>query len=565
MIYKIADNITSPLGVTTEENYQAIKAGRSALKAYVGYQGIPEPFTASLFTEQQKESMAVDGLTRFESMVIASAGKAIHDAGIDVSDQRTILILSTTKGNVELLSKGAVPDREFPGVCAQRIADVLGFRTVPIVVCNACISGLSAIILAMRLLDHGDYDYAVVSGADSQTPFIISGFQSLKALSPDECRPFDMERTGLNLGEASATMVFSSKPASASAWSISSGCVRNDAFHVSAPARDGEGARLVLQAVTEGRDSSDIAFVNAHGTATMFNDQMESVAIARAGLSDVPVNGLKGYYGHTMGAAGILETIISMRAADDHLVIGTRGFLELGVSGKILLSPDHQPATGNSFVKMLSGFGGCNAAIWAEKGGTVSEKADERHGRLSHHASLTPAGAIVDGQRLEAEDEGKGLLTALYKKYVSDYPKFYKMDMLSRLGFLTSELLLDAEGCERFVSREDRAVILFNRSSSVCADQAYLASIADPECYFPSPSVFVYTLPNIVTGEVAIRNNYHGETSFYVMPERNDERMRQVVKASLADKMTKSVIYGWLDYRDDQHFEADLYLMDFNG
>ena len=99
---------------------------------------------------------------------------------------------------------------------------------------------------------------------------------------------------------------------------------------------------MALQAVVEGRDISSLAFVNAHGTASMFNDQMESVAISRAGLSAVPVNGLKGYYGHTLGAAGVLETIISMYAVEDHTILGTRGFSELGVSGDIRLSAQHQ-------------------------------------------------------------------------------------------------------------------------------------------------------------------------------------------------------------------------------
>ena len=107
-------------------------------------------------------------------------------------------------------------------------------------------------------------------------------------------------------------------------------------------------------------------------------------------------------------------------------------------------------------------------------------------------------------------------MTAIYKQYIDDYPKFYKMDSLSRLGFVATELLLNAEGQRKDIPTEDRAVILFNRSSSIMADKKYLVSIKDPEDYFPSPSVFVYTLPNIVTGEIAMRNLYHGETSFYI-------------------------------------------------
>ena len=113
------------------------------------------------------------------------------------------------------------------------------------------------------------------------------------------------------------------------------------------------------------------------------------------------------------------------------------------------------------------------------------------------------------------------MLVELYREYVKDYPKFFKMDTLSRLGFMAAELLLQAEGAERFVPREDRAVILANRSASIKNDKDYLETISEGN-YYPSPALFVYTLPNIVTGEIAIRNKYLGETAFYVLDNPNN-------------------------------------------
>ena len=144
---------------------------------------------------------------------------------------------------------------------------------------------------------------------------------------------------------------------------IGSGAIRNDATHISNPAKNGEGSYLALKAVVSDGDQKSLAFINAHGTATIFNDQMESVAIERAGLMDIPVNAYKGYYGHTMGAAGVLETILSMSALD------AQGYEELGVSGHISLSASHQSTSKSAFVKMLSGFGGCNAALLLEVSG----------------------------------------------------------------------------------------------------------------------------------------------------------------------------------------------------
>ncbi len=554
MAYVLADNIISPLGQTAEENYKSVKAGLTGLHAYAhGSLGIPEAFTASLLTDDQiaEARRSVDSsLTRFEAIATASAQRAVSDSGIDPTADGVVLILSTTKGSVEQLAAGDYHVSD----SAKRIAAALGIKADPIVVCNACISGLSALILASRLIDAGRCTAAVVCGADSPEQFIISGFQSLKALSPEPCRPFDMERYGLNLGEAAATIVLSAK-AKAGSWRLGNGYVRNDAFHISAPSKAGEGLYQALTATLQGVDASDLAFVNAHGTATLFNDQMESMAMKRADLLDVPLNALKGYFGHTLGAAGVLETIISMHAADDHTVLGTRGFEELGVSGKVNVSASSQTTDKHCFVKMLSGFGGCNATILADKAIdnlTQSDAAIER----THRVMITPSSATVDGKTIPV-GEGASLLTALYKEHIADYPKYYKMDALCRLGFVASELLLKAAGG---ISDQACGVVLFNRSSSVVSDRKYLESTADADNYFPSPSVFVYTLPNIVTGEIAIRNGFHGETSFFILPEKSQATMDSIIATAFADSGTNTLLTGWIDYDDDLSFEADMWI-----
>ena len=371
-----------------------------------------------------------------------------------------------------------------------------------------------------------------------------------------------MERTGLNLGEAAATMILSRKAEKDAMWAIGPGAVRNDACHISKPAKNGEGSYRALTAVVGDCSSEDLAFVSAHGTATIFNDQMESVAIERAGLSAVPVNGYKGYYGHTMGAAGVLETILSMAALDDHTILGTKGFEELGVSAKIRLSATPQTTEKEAFVKMLSGFGGCNGAVLIER--IKEDKETNRQGangtvmQETHRVVITPDCVQIDDRSLVYGETGKELLTALYRQYVGDYPKYYKMDGLSRLGFVASELLLQAEGRERFMPRDDRSVIFFNHSSSISADRKYLESIADPENFFPSPSVFVYTLPNIVTGEIAIRNHYYGETSFYILSELSESQMEGILRASCLDSATRSILCGWIDYEDGNHYRAEI-------
>mgnify|MGYP004470705577 CR=1 FL=1 len=568
MAYIIADNIISPLGETSEENYLSVKAGRSGIRAYEpGTCNIPEGFYASLLFED------------FETLALRSAQKAIANAQLELKGKRTAFILSSTKGNIE--ENISLADS------AQRIASQLGIDSKPIVVCNACISGLSALILGNRLIDSDLYDAAIVCGCDTPRQFILSGFQSLKALSPEPCRPFDMERMGLNLGEAAATLILSKNPIQGNSWRMGDGFIRNDAFHISTPSKTADGLYLSLQRTLESftKEISStckqidmkehLAFINAHGTATLFNDQMESVAIGRAGLSDLPANAYKSFWGHTMGAAGILETIISMKAIDDDTILGTRGFSELGVSGKMNICAENRPTDKKGFIKMLSGFGGCNATIWAAKSPereniALSQKEQlHREFTTTHTIRITPEEVILDQRKIWErkeelrEQEGQehhSLLTSLYKQMIGDYPKFYKMDGLSRLGFVASEILLNAEKGETEEERkeEERAIIFFNHSSSIASDRNYKESIKDKDNYFPSPSIFVYTLPNIVTGEIAIRNHFQGETSFFILPDKDERLMEEILQASCRDAQSKSFLTGWIDYEDERHFEAEL-------
>ncbi len=570
----LATNITSPLGLTTEETYLAVRRGETGISfCPAGTKALPFDFQLAQLSTEQWKKVILPGHTRFTSLAIASIREALTHTDIPLDSERTILILSTTKGDVELLDQGhdTMPT---PGDSALTIARAVGITTTPVVVCNACISGVAAQVLALRLLNANHYDHAVVCGCDVQSRFIISGFQSLKALSPEPCRPFDIERLGLNLGEAAATMIFSREADTAAneasatrqstatqeAWHVVSGAIRNDAYHISGPHPKGLGALLALQATIGNTPTDDIAVVGVHGTATMYNDQMESKAIEQAGLSATPLSALKGYFGHTMGAAGVLETIITARALDDGIILPSKGFAERGVSGKVNISAEEMHTDKRCFVKMLSGFGGCNGAVMLTKDSTHchdNEEPSRASEEPSDSADNNPADYTVSLSPANGDD-----LINIYKEHVGGYPKFYKMDLLARLAFLGAELLKQQQTTpaqqqdsaqQASTQQDDTAVILFNRTSSIEADRHYEASISDADNFFPSPAAFVYTLPNISTGEVAIRHKLHGETSFYILPERNEHLMQQIVNATLnGDKATRHVITGWTEQDNPQ-------------
>ncbi|MDR3268221.1 MAG: beta-ketoacyl synthase [Tannerella sp.] len=372
------DNILSALGFTTDENFRKVKQGISGLTPFAGRFDLPEPFVASAIDSQALET-AFDSLprvpekrryTRLEKAAIVSVAEALKGTPVDPAGDRVLFILSTTKGNVFLLdpaeNNGYEPEQLYLWRSAELIAGYFGNRNTPLVISNACISGAGALMAAQRALRSGRYDYVVVTGADMLSRFIIAGFQSFKALSPERCKPFDANRSGLNVGETAATLIVTEKTEAdmqAGDVVLSAAAVRNDANHISGPSRTGEGAYLALRHVLTGIATEELAFVNAHGTATPYNDEMEAVAITRASLQNVPVTSLKGYFGHTLGSAGVLESIMSTRALKDGVVLKTFGFETPGVTHPLRVTTCTQTTGRRRCINMLSGFGGCNAAL----------------------------------------------------------------------------------------------------------------------------------------------------------------------------------------------------------
>lgn len=381
MVVKLADDMVTPLALGTEANYEAIRRGLGSLRRHEALWQLSMPCVASCMEPGVLEAACAaehigQEYTRFERMCLLATVRALRQAGVDARSPRTLFVLSTTKGNVHLLdarfTHHFAPQRVTPAASAQAVAQWFGNSRTPLVVCNACISGLHAQLLAARLIEQGSCDTVVVTGADMLSPFIVSGFQSLLALSPEPCRPFDEERIGLNLGEAAACVVYGRAPQTQDTrWQLCTGAVCNDAYHISAPSRTAEGYVQAVQNAMHGAEPSELAFVCAHGTATLYNDEMEAVGLTRAGLQQVPVCSFKGYFGHTMGAAGVVETLLSMQAIDHGMVPATKGYACSGVSRRLLVSGEWCTTTQRAFLKTISGFGGCNAAVLFRKGGVA--------------------------------------------------------------------------------------------------------------------------------------------------------------------------------------------------
>lgn len=366
-VFVVADNVLSPLGKTTAENFDQLKKNISGVKEQNKPTISQKPFFASLFNQGDISIEA--GKTKFEQLLIDSIADALQNSSVDPTDKKTALIISSTKGNISLLeAEEHTPELEkriaLP-TSAGLVAEHFGFVNAPIIISNACISGVMGILTGMRLLRTGQYENAVVTGADVVSSFILSGFESFQALSPQVCRSFDKSRDGLNLGEGAATIILSTHKKYAENIKVLGGSVSNDANHISGPSRTGKELSFAIdQSLKEaGLSTDDISFISAHGTATPYNDEMEAKAINQSQLQSVPLNSLKGYYGHTLGAAGLIESIISIQSLKEELLLPTPGYKESGVTQQVNVITESRSIQAKNFLKTASGFGGCNAAV----------------------------------------------------------------------------------------------------------------------------------------------------------------------------------------------------------
>ena len=369
--YIISDNIISPLGCTTAENFDKaskLESGISLINS--GLYSSASIYASGISDDKITSAQASDKYTRFEKLCINSITHALKGSGINGAETDTIFILSTTKGNIELIQNKDnknLKDLISLDHTAQIIASHFHAVNKPIVVSNACISGVLAIIMAKRLLVSGKYQNAVVIGADVLSEFVVSGFQSLMAMSDEPCRPFDKDRKGINLGEGAATVIMTTNKdlINENSALVMGEALSNDANHISGPSRTGqELADAVSKAMAKSSISaSDISFISSHGTATIYNDEMESKAFDLAGLNEVPLHSLKGYFGHTLGAAGVIESIMTIRSLRNKCILASKNFEHIGVPRGLNINSKLNQSDKHHALKTASGFGGCNAAV----------------------------------------------------------------------------------------------------------------------------------------------------------------------------------------------------------
>lgn len=365
-------NCITPIGFDVAANIKNIIDGVSGIQLHQNMELMKVLFYASIINDKAINSAfakitSAENYTRLEKMMILALQPIVEKSRLD---ERTGFILSTTKGNITALENPSSANfqKAHLGQLAKNVADFFGFTAEPIVVSNACVSGILAVSVAKRLIQCEMFDNIFIVAGDEVSEFVLSGFNSFQAMSDSPCKPYSKNRNGVTLGEATAAVLVSSNKENAKIKIIGDGSI-NDANHISGPSRTGEGLfRSIESALAEAKiNANQIDYISAHGTATTFNDEMEAIAFNRLGLENVPVNSLKGFYGHTLGASGLLETVIGIESVLESKLFVSLGFDEIGVSQSINIIEKNEDKNMNYFLKTASGFGGCNTAVVFEK------------------------------------------------------------------------------------------------------------------------------------------------------------------------------------------------------
>lgn len=560
--------------------------------------------------------------TCMERLVLATLGGVVARSGVTPADKRVLIVLATTKG--EIGSLGSAPERCDLNRTAEVVGRHFGAAHRPLLVSNACISGVSAIVIAARLIRSGRYDHVFVAGFDLLCDFIVSGFNAFKSVSPTLCRPYDAARDGLTLGEAcGAVLLTRDQRLSGTGVSVVGGGISNDANHISAPSRTGDGLWYAIRAALAeaGTGAGEVGLVNTHGTATVYNDEMESKALHLAGLCGVPCNSLKPYFGHTLGASGVIESIVTVRELCEGTCFGVKGYAECGVPYPPDVSAAHREIRTDTALKTASGFGGCNAAVvfrraagpnaapgnetatgqgcgpntGVQGGNDCLEAARARSGTaMSANDRARGKNAVGHGNPDTGEKAGghaetgtgrhgsgirchdtahvviaqhpslpfDAFIRERYRALADPNMKFSKMDDLCKLAYVASCELLS--GHRPDCPAERIGVVMANRSASLDSDRRHQAIIDAGDGCGASPAVFVYTLPNIMLGQVAIKHGLKGESTFFAFPDKSSNFIREYAASLIAEGRMDAVLWGWCEF-DGGSYDCELTLTEKTG
>lgn len=514
------EGIISAIGLNKQEVLRSLQCGRSGIGVMRHLQSehsdIPVGEVAMSNT-QMKSVLGIEPeepVCRTALMGMMAITEALNDAGLNISRKigNTILVNGTTVGGMDMSEKNFAtimaegrPDslnQHDCGSCTKKTAERFGdFFDEITTISTACSSAANAIMLGARLITAGEVDIVIAGGSEALSLFHLNGFNSLMILDSQQCRPFDVTRSGLNLGEGAAYVVLESERSvnrrgvEPHAWIAGYGNAC-DAFHQTATSPEGKGATLAMQQALRvaGIEASEIDYVNAHGTGTQNNDSSESAALRSVFGETMPVvSSTKGFTGHTTSAAGSIEAVICLLAMRNSFVPANLGWRE---------SPDDciVPTMGLSNVSISKvmcnsfGFGGNDTSLIFS-----SSPVEIKDGLMSGIEVKTISVAQIND---EAE------LGAI-RDYVKPI-EARRMGPLQKAAFLTSKRALKEAGI-------DIPDAIITGTAYGCLDNSeriLLSMIEEGECAV-KPTLFMQSTHNTIGSEIAIRLGCHGYNITY--------------------------------------------------
>lgn len=322
------------------------------------------------------------GYTRTSLLAIMALQQAVQQAGLSFAGKRVGIVNATTVGGMCEVEKyyfdmldHAGDYSEFSDTidcadCTHRLADFFQIKDFVTTISTACSSSANAIMLGTRMVQQGHLDAVICGGTDALTRFTINGFNALKNIDKSPCKPFDAGRNGLNLGEGAAYLIIEKatdceKRSHTPMAEIKGYCNFNESFHATAPNPEGEGAYQVMKRAIQkaGLRPDEIHYINAHGTATLTNDESESNAMKRLFEKVPPFSSTKCYTGHTLAAAGAVEAIFSILALQKQCVYANLNFQHVMPDEGLIPQLSFESRAMEHVMSNSFAFGGNNASL----------------------------------------------------------------------------------------------------------------------------------------------------------------------------------------------------------
>lgn len=553
------EGIVSAIGLNKQEVLQSLQERRSGIGKMKYLQSVhhEQPVgEVNLSNEQMKEKLGIPSkqmMSRTSLLGLLAIDQALKEAHVDVTNLRArkavgkplriVLVSGTTVGGMDIteLCFDQLEKQESVeflkhhdcGNCTRLMADHFGIFDEVATLSTACSSAANAIMLGARLLKAGEADLVVAGGTEALSRFHLNGFNSLMILDHEPCRPFDMTRAGLNLGEGAAFLVLESEEMAqqrkvtphAYLTGYGNAC---DAFHQTASSENGEGAYLAMtEALARAQLSAkDIQYVNAHGTGTPNNDQSESVSLKRVFGDEMPmVSSTKSFTGHTTSASGSIETVICILAMQHHFVpanLGWKNPMENGILPTMeTQNVDLENVLCNSF-----GFGGNDSSL------VISLHPKESASEIMRDVKIK----VLSKVEINSEEQ------------LTDIRKYVKPLEVRRMGkIMKSSLLSSLEALQRAGIEVPDSIITGTAYGCLENSERLMEQIKEEGEGMLKPTFFMQSTHNTIGSNIAIKTHCHGYNVTYTQESHSLEWAIRDAELLLRSGKVKNVLVGCHD------------------